>query len=223
MIIAIDGGAGTGKSSTAKGIAQKLGLHYLDTGAMYRAWTLYNIAHSPGLHSPSSSSPSTGLSDVPDIGPSAPDFFENFEQLLKVPTDPDDQAFYLGDWDITEEIRSQRVTDNVSKFASDPAIRKILIGLQQQIVKSSNNIVLEGRDTTSVVAPEADLKVIIETDLEARAKRRASDGSYIGDLQKRDESDLKVNDFSKNRDNVIIVDNTNLTLQETIDTIIGML
>lgn len=195
MIIAIDGGAGTGKSSTSKGIAKKLGLDYLDTGAMYRAFTLYKIQNLTG------------------------DFSSNFEFSL----DPRKQLFKLNGEDITNTIREEMVTSKVVEFAKDQNVRKKLIDLQKTIVRNSNNIILEGRDTTSVVAPEADLKIILKTDLAVRENRRNMDGEFVGDLKTRDKSDLQVNDFENDNDNIITIDNTLLSLDETIDKIISLI
>jgi len=149
--VAIDGPAGAGKSTVAREIAERLDLKYLDTGAMYRAITLKVIREKVDLN--------------------------NFEALKSMLGNTsirlgDHKEVYLDGEDVTEEIRKPYVNEMVSPVSALSAVRRHLVALQQQIASETDGIIMEGRDTTSVVLPDADYKFYLDASLEERARRR---------------------------------------------------
>lgn len=213
-IIAIDGPAGSGKSTTARLVAKRLGFVFLDTGAMYRAVTLLALEWE------------IPLSDSKRL--------EEIAAALKIRFEDgsEGQRVFADGRDITHEIRSERVTSAVSEVSAYPGVRKHMVALQQQI-GSENNIVAEGRDTTSVVFPEATLKVYLNATLEERAKRRVLDFEKMGkatgleqqvnDLKARDEYDSgrEVSPLKRTSDS-IVVDTTGLTIEGQVDKVVTL-
>ena len=156
IVVAIDGPSGSGKSSTSKAIAIRANWNYLDTGALYRAATW--IALNKGV--------SEGWEIIAAIK----------EQPILFSSDPKNPQIFCGEVDVTNEIRGVRITDNVSRISQIAELRSFLVDMQQTIIsKSENGIVVEGRDIGTVVAPDADLKVFLYADLQARALRRESE------------------------------------------------
>ncbi len=156
IVVAIDGPSGSGKSSTAKAIATRANWKYLDTGALYRAATWI------------------ALQENVDQG------WEIIAAIKKHPisfkTDPKDPRIMAGDVDVTSEIRSNRITDQVSQLSQIPELRAHLVDMQKTIIEECDiGIVVEGRDIGTVVAPDANLKVFLYADLQARALRRATE------------------------------------------------
>ncbi len=156
IVVAIDGPSGSGKSSTAKAIAIRANWKYLDTGALYRAATWI------------------ALQENVDQG------WEIIAAIKKHPisfkTDPKDPRIMAGDVDVTSEIRSNRITDQVSQLSQIPELRAHLVDMQKTIIEECDTgIVVEGRDIGTVVAPDANLKVFLYADLQARALRRATE------------------------------------------------
>lgn len=154
MIIAIDGPAGSGKSTIAQQVAGRLGLTYLDTGAMYRAVTL--LAYEQGV----------SFEDDDALGSIALDLKLHFEEDPAGPP-----RVFVGDRDITEGIRGQLVTQKVSLVSAHPKVRHALT-LRQRELAAEGDMVLEGRDTGTVVCPTAGLKVYLSASVEERARRR---------------------------------------------------
>lgn len=150
MIIAIDGPAGSGKSTVAKKVARRLNFKQLDTGAMYRAITLKAIEQGLDLNDEKALAKMAAASQIE---------FKN------------DHVFLDGQ-DVTEKIRSLEVGKTVSLVSRWPAVRKIMVGHQRKIAQQAGNIVVEGRDTGSVVFPTADLKIFLTASLDVRAQRR---------------------------------------------------
>ena len=190
LVIAIDGPSGSGKSSAARGVATRLGLGYLDTGAMYRAVTC---------------------------------------AFLDAGVDPSDQWVRVNGADVTERIREQEVSSVVSAVATLPECRADLVARQRAIIDAApSGIVAEGRDITTVVAPDADLRVLLTADPEVRmARRRRELGEVDADaladqVLRRDADDSKLVNFTTAADGVVHLDGTYLTLEETIDAIAGM-
>jgi|SRR5689334_17981106 len=195
MVIAIDGPAGTGKSTVARAVAERLGFTYLDTGAMYRAVAL--AADRTGR-------PPAEVAEHVDI--------ELGAHVL------------LAGEDVTEAIRTPEVTAATSHVAADPAVRQALVAKQKAIV-ADGDWVAEGRDIGTVVAPDAAVKVFLTATPEERAKRRAKQtgGEYetiLRDQAERDERDSTADRaiFEAPHDSVP-VDTTHLTLDEVIDQI----
>ena len=208
-IIAIDGPSGSGKSSVAKAVAKRLGLRYLDTGAMYRAVCAAAMREGIDLHD-----------QVAVAG-----FTRRLE--LFTPTDPDEQVVIANGHDVTVEIRTTEVSENVSAVATNLAVRAELIARQQAVIEDGS-IVLEGRDTTTVVAPDADVRLLITADPRARIARRTAElhdsvdqvtmNLTTAQIVLRDAKDSTVVDFQTAGDGVKEIDSTNLTLEQTIDT-----
>jgi cytidylate kinase len=213
MIIAVDGPSGSGKSSTARGVATRLGLQYLDTGAMYRAVTWSVLEH--------------GI-DPADTDAAAA---RAHELRLDMSTDPQHQTVGADGTDITEAIRDPRISASVSKIAAtNLAVRAELISRQQAIIAAAQptgGIVVEGRDIATVVAPEAELKVVLIADQEARMARRKAElaeGALSAEqlrdqIVRRDADDSTVAQFLVASDGAVTVDSTHLSLEEVIDVI----
>lgn len=207
-IITIDGPSGAGKSTVAKLIADKLGFKYLDTGAMYRAVTLYIIENQVDIKN--EEEVINALNKL-NIG---------FDSNYRV---------YLDSQDITEDIRKEKVVKFVSEVSAISSVRRKMVDLQRDIAKEGNYI-LDGRDAGSVVFPNADYKFYLEASLEERAKRR-----YKEELSKEvdisfeavKESIKKRDKYDSNRkdsplvvpENAIIIDTTNMTIDEVAEEI----
>ena len=206
MVVAVDGPSGSGKSSISKKSAEKMGLSFLDTGAMYRALTWFCLRNK--------------LDDEGQIQPKL--IKEYFDMWISI--DPTIEKVVVNNEDITREIREDLVTTNVSKYAAMSKVREFLVKKQRELVElSGNRIVVEGRDIGSVVLPNADFKIYITASDEARAKRRAiqtnSDEKLVLEAQKiRDSLDT-------NRsvsplvipENAVMLDNSNLDFDQSVD------
>ncbi|OYN86678.1 cytidylate kinase [Parenemella sanctibonifatiensis] len=212
MVVAIDGPSGSGKSSTARGVARRLGLDYLDTGAMYRAlaWLVLQA----------------------DVEPTDTVAIANLARHmeLEVSTDPQRPGVRVNGHDVTEAIRSPQISAFVSTVSTVPAVREHLVRVQQEIVATAERgIVLEGRDTTTVVAPQAEVRVLLVADPSARMARRLAElGDAVTDEQlhdqvvRRDADDSTVARFTTAADGVVVIDSTQLSLAEVIDEICAL-
>ena len=210
-VIAIDGPSGSGKSSTAKSIAIRANWDYLDTGALYRAVTW--IALEKNIENPRE------LVRACE------------ESSIRFEGDPTDPKIFVGEKDISEIIRSLRITDQVSIYAQMSEVREFLLHMQREIIHASKNgIVVEGRDIGTVVAPEAHLKIFLYADLDQRTARRElelSEGTtdqIESSLTKRDaiDSSRKISPLRMAED-AMEIDSTNLTLDEVVDVVWGWL
>lgn len=209
LVVAIDGPSGSGKSSTARGVAAALGLRYLDTGAMYRALTI--AWRESGLGTDQGDE-TAALLDTVD---------------LAISTDPQDQWVRVSGRDVTAEIRSPELSAIVSKVATMIPVRQALGRMQRRIIAdASPGIVAEGRDITTVVAPDADLRILLVADPEARMARRQAElaGTITTEqardqVVRRDRDDSTVSQFMEAADGVTVIDSTHLTLDEVIDRI----
>jgi cytidylate kinase len=161
LVIAVDGPAGAGKSSAARGVARELGLRYLDTGAMYRALTWWLL--------------SRGL----DTADPAVVAGQARRPAIEIGTDPADSFITVDGEDVSGAIRGRAVSNAVSKVASVPEVRAHLVAIQQEIIAracaAGQGIVAEGRDIGTVVAPDATVKVFLTASEDARARRRSAD------------------------------------------------
>lgn len=153
VVIAIDGPAGTGKSSVSRRLAQELGARYVDTGAMYRIATLAMLRAGVNLADPAAIA---AAADVP----------------MSVGFDPEVEQTFLGGEDVSALIRGDDVTRAVSAVAAVPEVRARLVRLQRELAEGTDSVVLEGRDIGTVVLPDADVKVFLTATAETRAKRR---------------------------------------------------
>jgi cytidylate kinase len=212
MIIAVDGPSGSGKSSTARGVASRLGLRYLDTGATYRAVTWSALEH--------------GL----DLDDTAAVAQRSRELRLEVSTDPAHQFVIADGTDVTTAIREPRISETVSKIATNLDVRKELIRRQRAIIddaQPTGGIVVEGRDIATVVATDSELKVLLIADQEARMARRGAElaaGAVTAEqlrdqIVRRDADDATVSEFLVASDGAVTIDSTHLSLEEVIDVI----
>ena len=205
-IIAIDGPAGSGKSSVSRALARQLGFAYLDTGAAYRAfaWAVMQ-----------------GLISMRQLREG--DFARSFEYWIA--TDPAETWVRVGEQDVTEQIRLSPVTGYVSEIAALPAVRAHLVDLARQIAARVPQpaIVIEGRDITTVVAPEAKVRVLLTASEAARIKRRSGEitdsGSATAQVVGRDKADSQVVNFMTPAPGVELVDSTDFNFEQTVDAI----
>ena len=218
MIIAIDGPAASGKSTTAIGVAKRLGITYLDTGAMYRAVTFGLIENN--IKFDHSSDLENYLKKIK---------LEFFKTKTKTKTKT---LLHLNGRNITEEIRSSKVTESVSEVSALKIVRSSMVLIQRKMA-DSNDCILEGRDISTVVFPNADFKFFLIADEEVRAKRRLNDLRKIGELQSIDkvihdiiERDYKdsnrVHSPLKKTEDAIIIDTSNLNINEVINKIMNV-
>ena len=209
MIIAIDGPAATGKSTTAKALAKRLGFTYLDTGAMYRAITLLILQKKVQI--------SENFALISLLKKFDLKFQQHEKQILVI----------LNGEDVSNEIRRLDVTKYVSEVSALPAVRKSLVKIQRKIAKDQNCVV-EGRDIGTIVFPDAEVKFYVVADYDVRAKRRLLDFKKLGEEKSIDEliEELKNRDkYDSEREHspllkandAIEVDTTNLTIEEQVN------
>ena len=219
-VIAVDGPAGSGKSSVCRGVAERLGLRYLDTGAMYRAmaWAVLDA----GVDPEDAAAVSAHASSVD----------------IRSGTDPVAPSIHVGAVDVSGPIRSDEVTAAVSAVSAVPSVRERLVAIQRDEVGaatgSGSGIVVEGRDITTVVLPDADVKVFITADPEVRAQRRAAQDVDLGKesvevaathaaLLLRDAKDSgRATSPLAQADDAVVVDTTHRTLEESIAAVIAL-
>jgi cytidylate kinase len=213
LVIAIDGTAGSGKSSASRGVAQELGLRYLDTGAMYRAMTWHMLLDG------------VDANDADAVARHAD------SAVIVSGTDPELATISLNGRDVSREIRSDQVTATVSPVSAVPHVRELLVAQQRGII-GRGGIVVEGRDIGTVVAPQAALKVYLSADPAARAHRRSSElarssatdvATVEAALRERDayDSGRPTAPLSAARD-AVAIDSTHLSLREVIAEIVGL-
>ena len=204
IVVAIDGPSGAGKSSTSKLVAQRAGWNYLDTGALYRAVAWLALRKK--------------ISSAEEILAALAD------NTIHFIADPKDPKVFVGDVDVSTEIRSEKVTESVSAISALPEIRAELLTVQRRLINSAERgIVVEGRDIGTVVAPDAPLKIYLQADIAARAARRSSEiaapvASVSESLNQRDEIDSNraVSPLAKASD-AVLIDSTELDLEETVE------
>lgn len=213
MIIAIDGPAGSGKSSTAKAVASRLKFTFLDTGAMYRAVTLKCLRN--GILASDESGLSKIVSNTKIVFDGVP---------------PDTKVIMDGE-DVTEAIRGEDVTSHVSDYCVPSVVRDELVRQQREIGRKGS-AVCEGRDIGTVVFPDADLKFFMVASVQERAKRRQKDFERLGIRKNLDELEKEISlrdhkDSSriisplKKAENALELDTTDLTLEQQIDYIVN--
>jgi CMP/dCMP kinase len=212
VLIAIDGPAGSGKSSVSKQVARRLGYGYLDTGAAYRA--LSWLALERGVDTADAASVVSTASD--------------FDYAISL--DPDAYWVRVGEADVTEAIRETRVTDAVSGVARVPDVRVRVNELFRALVAGSGRtgVVVEGRDITTVVAPDAPVRILLTAAPEVRAARRSAEvttedaATVAAALHRRDAADSTVVDFLTAAPGVTVVDSTDLDFAQTVDAVVGV-
>jgi cytidylate kinase len=209
LVVAIDGPSGSGKSSTSRGVAVRLGLRYLDTGAMFRAITWWMLSHDVDTTDPEAIAARAG------------------EPVIESGTDPLDPTILVDGADASVAIRTDEVDAAVSPVSAVPAVRARLLELQREII-GDGGIVVEGRDIGSVVAPDAPVKLYLSADAEARAVRRAAEAG--GDVVATHESLLARDRIDSGRttaplmmaDGAVHIDTTPYTLDEVISQVVAL-
>ena len=211
-IIAIDGPAGSGKSSVSKEIARRRGYGYLDTGAGYRALS-WHVLHL-GADTTDTDAVLTALT--------------TFD--LRLGLDPDDRVVTVGDVDVTTEIRTPEVTAAIAGFTRVPEVRAYLNGIFRRLAGESglDGVVIEGRDITSVVAPDAPVRILMTASPEVRAKRRGLElGADTAEVQaaimRRDESDSHVLELAEADPGVDVIDTSELDFEQSIDAVLTVI
>ena len=210
LVVAIDGTSGSGKSSTARGVARRLRLRYLDTGAQFRAVTWWLLQHGVDVH------------DAAAVAARA------CEPVLESGTDPDHPTIAVDGTDVSAAVRGPEVTAAVSPVSTVPEVRAHLLRLQREII-GPGGIVVEGRDIGSVVWPDAEVKVYLTADPSERAARRALEegGSDLAAtrriLAERDRIDSgRTSAPLVAADGAVHIDTTAYTLDEVVDLVVGL-
>jgi CMP/dCMP kinase len=214
LVIAVDGTSGSGKSSTSRGVAARLGLRYLDTGAMYRAVTWWMLQHGVDVH------------DAAAVAAHAD------EPVLVSGTDPQAPTITLDGVDVSAQIRTDTVNANVSPVSAVPQVRAHLVRLQRREITAAlagAGIVVEGRDIGSTVWPDADLKLYMTADPSARAARRAEEqggtdtAAVRASLEARDRIDSsRAASPLVAADGAVHLDTTPYTLEQVIERVVAL-
>lgn len=209
MKIALDGPAGAGKSTVAKCLAKKLNYTYINTGALYRAYTLKTLLNKVDLDNEAELTKSLENTKIDIIG----------------------EDVYLDEQNISGKIYNPIIDKNISKVADNKTVRAYLKIIQNELIKKNENIIMEGRDIATIILPDADYKFFVTADVEVRARRRVEQNEQKGiksdfdeilkDIIKRDEND-------KNRaiaplvilPESIVLDSSNKTPQQTVEEIL---
>jgi cytidylate kinase len=213
LVVAVDGPSGSGKSSVSREVARRLGLRYLDTGAMYRALTWWALDQG------------ADLDDRPQVA----------ELARKLPLEIGDSSgatvVTVDGTDVSAAIREPRISAAVSKVATNLEVRAELVRRQREIA-AAGDIVVEGRDITTVVAPDADVRVLLTASEGARLARRAlevhgsDDAAAIAATRdhvvRRDAQDSTVADFLEAGEGVTVVDSSDLTFEQTVQAVLDV-
>jgi CMP/dCMP kinase len=213
LVVAIDGPSGSGKSSVARGVAKRLGLRFVDTGAMYRALTWWALSRD------------VDLDDTDRVAALA------HELPLQLGTDPEDPFVLVDGKDVGEAIRTPDISAAVSAVATNLGVRKELVR-RQRALAAEGGVVVEGRDITTVVAPDADVRVLLTASESTRLARRALEVHGSDDSEAieatvdlvvgRDAVDSTVATFTEAAEGVTVVDSSHLTLEQTIAAVIAL-
>jgi len=216
LVIAIDGPSGSGKSSVSKAVARSLGLAYLDTGAMYRALTWWCVEQK------------VDLTDQAAVTQAAKDL------PLVMGTDPGAPSVQVGGVSIDEAIRATAISESVSKVATNLAVRTELRIRQRALIAASvektGGVVAEGRDITTVVAPDADVRILLFASEQARLSRRslelhgdadrASVSATHDQIVRRDRDDSTVSEFMQAAPGVTLLDTSDLSFQQSVEAVL---
>ena len=214
-IIAIDGPAGSGKSTPARLLADRLGFTYVDTGAMYRALTWFALEN--GIE-PSAGDKLTAVSrKVP----------------LELRNDNEHNLVFINGVDVTELIRTPEVTLHVSEVSAHKGVREAMVERQRELARDGS-VVVEGRDTTTVVFPTADIKIYLDASVDERARRRLLDMARLGvtttleeqeaDIQRRDKLDSeRAHAPLRKAPGAFVVDTSNMTIEAQVEHILSLL
>ena len=215
IIIAIDGFSGCGKSTTARQVAQILNYRYIDTGAMYRAVTLYFLDN--------------------NVDPADSVEVDNALEKMEVTFHTDENGIssaFLNGQNVEDQIRSMRVAGQVSRISAIPAVRKAMVR-QQHLMGSKRGLVMDGRDIGTVVFPDAELKIFLTADIKIRAERRQHELREKGIVVELDEiiQNLEERDFAdstrtesplKKAQDAITIDTSGIRISDQVNQVIGL-
>ncbi|MBR7742365.1 (d)CMP kinase [Phycicoccus sp. BSK3Z-2] len=218
LTIAIDGPSGSGKSTVARRVAERLGIGYLDTGAMYRAVTWFCL--------------DTGV----DLDDEEAVVAATERLPLDLGTDPGAPTVLVGGRDVSREIRTTEVSTAVSRVATKQRVRPVLQRLQREemarIAVDTGGVVAEGRDITTVVAPDARVRILLTASEEARLRRRSTELHGSADaaaveatrdqVVRRDRDDATVSQFAEAAEGVTLVDTSDLTLEGSVEAVLDV-
>lgn len=215
LILAVDGPSGTGKSTTCRALAKRLGAKYIDTGAMYRVATLAVLR--AGVDPQDTEAVIAATRQLP----------------LTVSDDPDSTEVLLAGEDVSREIRGPEVTRNVSAVSAIPQVRENLVTLQRDLACGAHRAIVEGRDIGTVVLIDAPVKAFLTASADVRAKRRfdqdvaaGRDTDYdtvLADVKRRDELDSsRATSPLKPAEDAVIIDTSELTLEDVLDTLVQL-
>ena len=216
IVIAIDGYSACGKSTTAKAVASRLGYVYIDTGAMYRATTLYFHEHYINLTDPKAISKA----------------LENIHINLAYNPKTDKSETYLNGLNVEDEIRKMYISEKVSEVSALPEVRKSMVTLQKKMGKK-RGVVMDGRDIGTEVFPDAELKIFMVADMLVRAHRRQLElmdrkqivalDDIIDNIQKRDHLDTtRTEGPLRKATDAILLDTTHMTIDEQVDFMVNL-
>ena len=219
LVIAIDGPSGSGKSSVSRAVAQRLGLAYLDTGAMYRALTWWCVQR--GVDLDDRSAVARAAKDLP----------------LQMGTDPRSPSVQVAGVVVDQAIRETTISESVSRVAINLGVREELGDRQRALiaesVESTGGVVAEGRDITTVVAPDADVRILLSANQEARLARRAKElhgeAGHVAvrathdQIVRRDKDDSTVSQFMEAAPGVTLVDTSELDLEQSVEAVLDVI
>ncbi len=211
LVVAVDGTSGSGKSSTCRGVASRLGMRYLDTGAQFRAMTWWMLDQGVDVH------------DADAVAARCE------EPEITSGTDPEHPTIAVDGTDVSAPIRSAEVTAAVSPVSTVPEVRERLLELQRTII-GDGGIVVEGRDIATVVWPAAEIKLFLSADPGARARRRVAEHAHLGDVAATEAGLLERDKIDSGRSTAplamapgaVHIDTTDYTLDEVIDQVVGL-
>src|SRR5690349_10601454 len=217
LVVAVDGPSGSGKSSVSRAAARELGVGYLDTGAMYRAVTWRCLEE--GVDLDDRDAVSQAAREIP----------------LEMCTDPGHASVRVSGREIEDDIRTTRVSEVVSKVATNTEVRPVLQQRQRElmdeIATATGGVVAEGRDITTVVAPDADVRVLLTASVEARLRRRSRElHGHAADhaveatrdqIVRRDRDDSTVSDFMEAAEGVTLVDTSDLDFEQSVQALLA--
>lgn len=209
LIVAVDGPSGTGKSSTCRQLAKDLGAKYVDTGAMYRVATLAVLR--AGVDPADTQAVIAATADLP----------------LEVSDDPDSKQVLLAGEDVSQVIREDEVTRNVSAVSAIPEVRQNLVDLQRKLAAQAHRAIVEGRDIGTVVLADAPVKIFMTASAQVRAQRRYDQNvaagipsdfdTVLADVERRDAADSsRATSPLRPAEDAVVVDTSELTLQEVL-------
>jgi CMP/dCMP kinase len=214
LVVAIDGPSGSGKSTVARRVAQVLGLRYLDTGAMYRALTWWALEQGVDL---------ADHDRVAGLAARLP---------LEMGTEPAAPTVHVAGTDVGSAIRETRISEAVSAVATNLRVRAEM-KLRQRAVVDEGGVVVEGRDITTVIAPDAPVRVLLTADEDARLARRARDVHGVADddalartrdqVLRRDADDSTVSTFLHAAEGVVVIDSSHLSLDDTVAAVLEVI